>query len=116
MDEIELDFTEAVGPLAWDELDHYPDLGIRPSKEHEDFPEYQFIPWDCGIDIEGDDLVLEGGAGESGYGFVSVRIPKKDQKHCYRITLSCEEENMEKIRKCLEACGVKILNRSKENA
>lgn len=36
------------------------------------------MPWDAGIEIKGDKLIISGSAGPSGWGKVTVEVPKKD--------------------------------------
>ncbi len=65
--------------------------------------------WDTCPYIEGDNLIMEGGFGPSGYGSVRIKIPKKDAKENYQFSVWVNEEEIEaweKSRKILEDCGV----------
>ena len=59
------------------------------------------LPWDAGVSIKGEDLVLSGGAGESGFGSCVVKIPKEDQPKIYRIYMEPKCGKMNELIACL---------------
>lgn len=92
-----LDFSEA-DQLPWRDKE-FNDLlwkaslnGIMVMPKAEDCP----CPWDAGIDIESDTLVLSGGAGVSGYGSCTVKVPKRFAHKNYEFLLELLEEEFPK--------------------
>lgn len=68
----------------------YNGIEIMP-KDLETFP----MPWDAAAVIEGDNFILEGGAGPSGFGKASVEIPLRNVKQYLEISIVANDEEAE---------------------
>lgn len=63
--------SKELPPKVDDRVLDLTDNGVMVYSTDESFP----IPWDAVVYVEGNDLVLEGGAGPSGYGRAIVKVP-----------------------------------------
>ncbi|RJQ26728.1 hypothetical protein C4577_02970 [Candidatus Parcubacteria bacterium] len=68
--ELTREFDNLLYDVSWNGIE----IGPAEGRKDDCLP----IPWDAGISIEGDKLIMCGGAGPSGWGSVRVSIPKKD--------------------------------------
>lgn len=66
--------------------------------------------WDAGVDIQGDDLVISGGFGPSGYGSVVIKFPKKDASRYYSFDVWIKNDSgqWDQARRMLEEAGVVV--------
>ncbi len=106
--ELELDVTEARAiPYTGSLYDTtWNGILVESREQNEDAAP---VPWDAGVSIDGENLVISGGLGASGYGSCEVRLPKKDANEVYRIYVEAKEGFDEITRPLLEAAGVKIV-------
>lgn len=79
-------------------------LEVQEIEPVESFP----LPWDVGVSVAGQDLLLSGGAGPSGWGQAQVRFPLKDASRTLMFSMACEGPMPEGIRQQLELAGVLI--------
>lgn len=60
------------------------------------------MAYDAGINIKGDNLVISGGFGPSGYGRVEISLPKKDVMGHYTIYIEKLREKEEEFKEWAE--------------
>ncbi len=73
--------------------------------------------WDAGVEIHGGNIVINGGAGASGYGDVTIKYPKHDTSlHTFKISFYEDgmdhdknvQDKIDQVRKLLTEAGVKM--------
>jgi hypothetical protein len=58
------------------------------------------VPWDAGFEIKVKDLIIEGSAASSGYGYSKMVFPKTDYKR-YDLSFVFQDGNIDKLTKFL---------------
>lgn len=67
------------------------------------------VAWDCGFEIEGNNVIISGGVGSSGYGSVTIKFPKKDFNDLYDVII--EPRNVDDvvyIKNMLSDCNMDV--------
>lgn len=79
-----LDYSNATGNPTdeeWDKIYALTYNGVMLLQKSDDVP----VPWDAGIEVKDNNLIIFGGMGPGGYGNCTCGIKKKDVKEFYHI-------------------------------
>jgi hypothetical protein len=97
--------TSNFNPDDWDKIYQLAFNGIEINAE--DSP----CPWDAGLKVEGDNIVLFGGAGPSGWGRCEVIVPKTTIMGAYEFSITAKGKVEEReLIKILSNVGITIVN------
>lgn len=67
-------------------------------------------PWDCVLDIQGENLVLEGGFASSGYGECKVSFPKIDVNDYFDVSICFGDDIETSVLQILKDSNIQLVN------